>query len=126
MVRLCLEVIIVKVENFEQIGLRIRQARKQKNLTQEKLAENVSISPSYMTSIETGNRSASILILSAIADHLGLTVDYLLTGNEQNFDEALFKEWQQLTKGRSLSEIKSAYSIVQTFFTMLDEHKEKK
>lgn len=46
--------------NYQDLGLRVRDARKAKHLTQEQLAEKVGISSSFMGHIERGTRIASI------------------------------------------------------------------
>lgn len=51
--------------NYQDLGLRVRDARKAKHLTQEQLAEKVGISSSFMGHIERGTRIASIESLSS-------------------------------------------------------------
>ncbi len=46
--------------NYQDLGLRVRDARKAKHLTQEQLAEKVGIYASFMGHIERGTRIASI------------------------------------------------------------------
>lgn len=60
------------------LGNRIRKARMNCGITQEKLAEMVDISTNFMSLIENG-RNMSVETLVKIADALGVTVDYLLS-----------------------------------------------
>ncbi len=107
-------------KSSEQIGRRIKQARNEVRLTQEQLADSVPISSSYMALIELGKRTASTPVLLAIADRLSITIDYLLTGNTEKIDEMQFIQWTELTKHRSVREIKAAYTIVREFFETID------
>lgn len=67
-----------------EVGQRIKQCRRNKNLTQEKLAEMIGVSPHYIYEIERGLKTMSIQTLSKITIHLNVSADYLLFGNEQS------------------------------------------
>lgn len=70
--------------NYSLIGLRVKEVRKQHNITQAQLAEMTSLSISYISHIETAQKKASLESLVRIADVLGVTVDELLNGNQLN------------------------------------------
>ena len=59
-------------------GQRIIQLRLQKNWTQKELAKRVDINVSVMNRIESGDRPIKGNELTAIADILKVTTDYLL------------------------------------------------
>lgn len=67
-----------------EVGQRIKQCRRNKNLTQEKLAEMIGVSPHYIYEIERGLKTMSIQTLSKITIHLNVSADYLLFGKEQS------------------------------------------
>ncbi len=69
------------VLDYLTLGRRIRDARKTKQWTQEKLAENAEISTSFMGHIERGSRKASVETLLRIATALGVSTDFLLARN---------------------------------------------
>lgn len=69
------------VLDYKAIGKRIKIARIKADLTQERLAEIVSISPSHMSNIETGTTRVSLTALVTIANALSVTVDDLLCDN---------------------------------------------
>jgi len=52
--------------------------REQRGLSQAQLAEAAGISTPYLSQIETGKRKASLKVLSAIADRLGVILDDLV------------------------------------------------
>lgn len=54
----------------EDIGNRIRYLRKNRNLSQEKLALKAGIDRTYLAGIESGKRNATIISLEKIATAL--------------------------------------------------------
>jgi len=66
--------------NNQDMGLRIKQCRKARKVTQEQLAEAVDITPHYLYEIERGSKSASVSILADIANTLQTSLDYLING----------------------------------------------
>lgn len=59
-------------QNDLLIAKRIRRLRKQKELTQEELAEKVHVSTTHIGLVETGKRRASLKTLQRIASALGV------------------------------------------------------
>lgn len=66
--------------DYKVIGKRVKRARKNKGLTQEKLAELIDISVPHMSNIETGKAKFSLLILTGLVEALDVTADMLLFG----------------------------------------------
>lgn len=64
-------------------GKRVRQLRRQHNLTQLALCEKLNISETYLRKIESGERSASIDLYIEIAEFFHVSLDYLILGAEQ-------------------------------------------
>ncbi len=64
--------------DYIAIGKRIKIARIRADLSQEKLAEMVSLSTSHMSNIETGTTKLSLPALVNIANALSVSVDDLL------------------------------------------------
>lgn len=54
----------------ELLGMRIREVRKLRGLSQEKLAEKVGVDPKQISRIEGGKSAPSLDTLEAIAKHL--------------------------------------------------------
>lgn len=63
--------------------------RKQQCLTQEKLAEQINMSPYYIYEIEKGLKNISIVTLIDISSTLNASTDYLLFGHEMNDNNVL-------------------------------------
>ncbi len=59
---------------LRKVGERIRQARSEKGLSQEALADLAGVDRSYMSGVERGVRNATVLKLAAVAKALGVRV----------------------------------------------------
>lgn len=64
------------------LGQRIRQRRLALNITQQDLANALNITPQHISVIEQDKAAPSIALLPKLAEQLGVTTDYLLTGKE--------------------------------------------
>lgn len=70
------------MENYKyEIGLRLKQARKDKSLTQEKISELLGISQKHYSEAERGITGLSVKHLIKISDILSVSLDYLLKGS---------------------------------------------
>ena len=60
-----------------KFGQRIRELRQKTGLSQEKFALMIGMDRTYFSSVESGKRNISLLIIKKIADGLEITVDKL-------------------------------------------------
>lgn len=91
----------------EYIGARIRESRKARGLTQEKLAERIDIAANYLGQIENGHRGVNLTNLIKIANELNITFDYLMSDlNAEAIADAedLKRRWSDLFERRSPKE----------------------
>lgn len=102
------------------LGRRIREERLKLNLTQEKLAEDVDLSMAYIGQIERGERSLTLDNLVAVANRLGVTVDYLLSDSITAKDDTEYMILRQLLNGRTKGERALAVNMVKLMFGYLD------
>ena len=70
--------------DYVDLGRRIRKQRTQRGWTQEALAERVNVSTSFVGHVERDTRKASLETLVAMANVLGVSLDYLLSGSMNN------------------------------------------
>jgi transcriptional regulator with XRE-family HTH domain len=63
-------------------GQRLRLKREALKLTQEQLAKASGLTSQYISIIEQDKRSPSLSSLAKLADELGVSTDYLVTGKE--------------------------------------------
>ena len=64
------------------LGEQIRKRRQSLKITQKELAHSIGVTPQYISLIEQDKGVPSLSSLSKIAEELGVTVDYLITGKE--------------------------------------------
>ena len=65
--------------DFKKLGMRIKEARHKKNITQEKLATLTNLSPNFIGRIESNNSKVSLTSLVKICIVLDTSMDYLLS-----------------------------------------------
>ena len=78
--------------DYGKLGLRIKEARQSKNLTQEMLAEIVNCNTSHISNIENNHTKVSLNVLLAIANALNTSIDYLLAEQYGNTSQAIDTE----------------------------------
>lgn len=108
--------------DYIALGQRIRQERLKLNLTQEKLAEDVGLSTTYIGQVERGERSLTLGKLVLIVNRLGITVDYLLSDSVAPGNDGQYRLWSQLMDGRTEEEKALAVNMVKLMFGYLDEN----
>lgn len=104
------------------LGKRIREERLRLNLTQEKLAEDVDLTTAYIGQIERGERNLTLEKLVAVANRLGVSVDYLLSDSVAPGNDGEYYIWSQLMHGRTESQKALAVNMVKLMFAHLDEN----
>lgn len=73
--------------DYKQAGLRLQQARQAAGLTQQALAEQTELSPSYIAHIERGNKHGSLEALARMCLALNLSMDFVVFGKNPQADE---------------------------------------
>ena len=67
-------------QQYQEMGRRISQRRKELHIKQSTLAEQLGISNNHLSSIENGREHPSLDIFTDICNALNVTPDYLLLG----------------------------------------------
>jgi len=94
------------------LGKAIKKARNEKNLTQEKLAELIGITPMHVKQLESERRKPSVEVLFKIVDCLDLSLDSLLQDNDDEAQEIIGKI--NLCLGQcGIHELQVAYATVE-------------
>ena len=86
-----------------EVGERIRELRRKRNLTQEELAEWLNISPVSMCRIEKGSNGASIDLLVEISNYFKTSLDYLIFGKKLSELEILLAGLPEEKKKRVIN-----------------------
>lgn len=74
--------------DLASIGKRISAERKRNNITQEQLAEKMNVSIQMISNLERGNKAIKINNLLNLSQILGVSTDYILTGNKNLFEKS--------------------------------------
>lgn len=107
--------------DYYRIGQRIRKFRKAHNLSQEELAEKISISTTHMSHIETGNTKLSLPVLVEIAESLHVRTDDLLFDASSDKTVAS-EEIQAVLNSATPAQAKVLSEILTNAKTAMDKH----
>lgn len=99
--------------DFSIIGKRLKEARKNKGLTQDQLSEKMGVSIAYLSKVETGKIHINLERLSQICGILEVTEGKILNGVSNYSEKYLHSEFYDLLKKCSTKEQKLAYNILQ-------------
>lgn len=98
--------------DFIIIGKRLKKARKQKNLTQDKLSEKMGVSIAYLSKVENGKIHINLERLSEICSILKITEGEILNGVSNTSENYLNNEFYTILKNCSPKKQKLAYNIL--------------
>jgi transcriptional regulator with XRE-family HTH domain len=83
--------------NFKAFGLRVREARKNRNMTMRELAERINITENFLARIESNNGRAGVGTVIKICNELKISMDFL-------FRDSLFEMEAKTLNVEALSE----------------------
>lgn len=101
-----------------ELGLRVKQCRKNQNFTQEKLAEVTNVTPHYIYEIEKGLKMMSLSTLTDLSTALNTTTDYLLFG-ASSLPDTNADRLNNLTKNLSMQKRESIADILEVTIPLL-------
>lgn len=67
----------------DALGQRLRTSREQQRISLRALAKQINVSPSFLSQVELGRATPSVGTLYALVTALGLSLDDVMTGDEQ-------------------------------------------
>lgn len=97
--------------DYKAIGKRIKVARIRMEITQEQLADRVSVSPTHLSNIETGSTRVSLTTIVKLANALNVTVDDLLCDNLVKARPQFERDMQSLLDDCNDHEVRIAYKV---------------
>ena len=104
------------VQKRYEMGERIRECRKQRNLSQAQMAEAIGISNNAFSNIETGNSNATLENVKKIAEYFQVSLDYLTDGEERTLEDEIFiRRYLELSK----EDRGKMMTVMNTFFPKL-------
>ena len=113
-----------------QVGARIKQARERRGLSQEALALLLGVTKGLVSQYETGITSTPSKRFSQLAEVLGVSTDWLLTGGEPEeqtkAQTAAELEGLLILRRLPLDEQRRAIKLLAAFTRDITPHPEKK
>ena len=73
--------------DYTIIGKRIRDRRRSRHISQEKLAEMIDKSTVFISNLENGKKGASLESIVSICNVLDLSIDELIIGTQNIYDD---------------------------------------
>ena len=101
-----------KTVNYKEIGEKIRNERETFEMSREKFAELLNLSPFFVGQIERGERKMSIGTLINVSECLHVSIDYLIFGEVYKVEES--SGLQYLISNCSSRQIKAIEEITKT------------
>lgn len=71
------------------IGDRIRKRRQELGWTQSRLAHALGVTPQHISVVEQDKRAPSLSSLARLADELGVTIDFIITGKKTSVTDSI-------------------------------------
>ena len=100
--------------DYKIIGERLKNARINKKLTQEALAEQMDVSVVYISRIERGNSKINLPRLNQICSILVVSEGQILNGVASNSKTYLNGEFANLLKNCPPEKVKLIYEVAKT------------
>ena len=95
----------------DQIARKIRALRRTRGLSIHKLANAAGISGGYLSEVERGHSAISGEKLARLAEELGVSTDYLLTGRSEHAVNAAIQIPPELSEAAKDLELKYAETL---------------
>ena len=97
--------------NYSIIGMRLKQRRMEKKITQEKLAEALDVSVAYISRIERGSTEINLKRLTEICSILKVSLGEILDGTSSNSSNYLSTDFNNLLKNCPPEKIDLIYRV---------------
>jgi transcriptional regulator with XRE-family HTH domain len=95
------------------VGKRIKIVRQRNGLTQDQLAEQVGLSPKYISGIERGVENPTMDILLRVAKILGVEpYDLFLFGESQDSEKALRKGIEKMVREADREKLQLYFDVM--------------
>lgn len=102
--------------DLKAVGLRIKEAREAKNLTQEDLAALVDLSPTHISVIERGIKAVKLDKFVAIANALDVSADTLLVDVVTRSVDGVTNDLSEVIKKYPVDEQRRIIRAIRAYF----------
>ena len=102
-----------------EVGIKIREARKQKDFTQQMLADAIGVSEVYVSMIERGMKMPSLSLFTQIITALDVSADFVLRDALPSGKDFVYKEVAELLDGLTPKQRRAAIDILDAYVRSL-------
>jgi transcriptional regulator with XRE-family HTH domain len=103
-----------KLETKKQIGLRLRELRKKRGLSQEQAAAQAGITTSHLSNIESGKENPTVDTFTGLASTLGVSLSDIFDIEHQVKKKELQKIINQTAEKSSEEELRLIVKFINT------------
>ena len=107
-----------KLIDYKAIGRRIRQRRLDNKLSQEKLAEKISVSPEFLSKIETGSVQVNLKRLAQLSLELSTPIEHFIAGSVIQAEDYKLNEISKVFDDLSPKEKDVIYNVIEQIKTL--------
>lgn len=107
---------MIKEIDYGRLGIRVKELRLTKHITQETLAELVGCNTSHISNIENNYTKASLNVLLAIANALETSIDSLLSEQYDGSSDILMKELTEIIRPLDVEAKQKLLKIIDILF----------
>ena len=108
-------------KNSNEFGRYLRKYRKTNNMTQQKLADMLNISMSYLGCIERGVRNPSISLLLHISNILNVSIDKLLGSESEYTSRQVVSEYLERINALPRKERDLLCEVIKIFLSIMEK-----
>ena len=102
--------------DYSVIGRRIKKTRIKNKLKQETLSEKIDVSVAYLSRVERGNAQINLKRLTQVAEILGVSPGYLLTGSNMKSKDYMKDDFIELLGKCTPSQQRLIYQIAELIY----------
>ncbi|MEG0156527.1 MAG: helix-turn-helix transcriptional regulator [Anaerovoracaceae bacterium] len=100
---------------YEEIGGRIKLARREAGISQERLAEVVGVCATHISHVENGKSVPSVKVLIGVMNCLKVTPNQIFGGSVETSKSQLLKETEMIFKDCSVKEASKLNRLLEMF-----------
>ncbi len=100
--------------DYREIGIRIQKYRLENGLTQDKLADLINSSQTYLSEVEAGKHRLFLDTVVAIANALNISVDRLLADYQDSSNQSTLQDILNSIRGMSPKQLELLQDNINT------------
>jgi len=104
---------------WTEMGIKLREARKNKDFTQKMLADAVGVTEMYISQLERGMKLPSLALFIQIINALDISADYILRDTVHTGKDFVYEEVAELLDGLTPKQRRGAVNILDAYVQSL-------